>query len=382
MRRLEILHFIRHSKLDRRKIVILLMVILIGTIAYMSIGASRTDNFNAKEDEVDIQERPGEFSLPNQNGTGYNLTGDFTNFPTLDPPSEFFDSDLFNPDDWGGGFNFSDPVFSGEFPEFSFPSAGFPTVSLPGWEPPTFSPGTGPNPTLPGQTDIPTPSVDQNGSNGFDFTLPDRENKARNLPKIDIFSNFSLNINILNVDLDINLTKEGIVFVFLLVSLLYINKKLLPDLIYKLEHEDEEENKTSEFFIRAPKIDEEAIKKKERLKKLVRFKDHIDEIVLRSYVRIDEEGPSETIVQGYHDLDDAFASFSKLQRTRDITPLEHAKHQFETGEIDNARLEEIVDLFYMTRFGRRKMIKSDAMAFIDHLINLVTKHEEIDRDEI
>jgi hypothetical protein len=92
-------------------------------------------------------------------------------------------------------------------------------------------------------------------------------------------------------------------------------------------------------------------------------------------------GPEETIISGYHELDQAFAAFSKLIRTKDLTPLEHARLNFVTGEIDNYQLEEIVNLFYITRFGHKELTNRDGEQFILHLKQLVISREILELED-
>lgn len=386
--RLEFLKGLRYGKLNRKNIVMLLMIVLLGTIIFLNLGSSRTEDYSQQEALPELVGNPGEISLPTQPGGGFNFSNDFTNFPEFQPPTELFDPDLFNPDDWGGGINFTG--VPGDLPDFSFPTVDFPKFTFPSftppaWEPPDFSRPTINPPTFTKPT-VPTPTIDQNNNTndgGFNITLPERDNKARNLPMINWFDNSSINIDFPSFpDLDISITIEGFVFVILLLSVLYLNKKFIPDLLSKLERGDHEEHetKTSQFFVSISKPSEEEVKKKERLKRLIVFADHIDELIERSQERMEITGAEDTIITGYHELDSAFAVFRKLIRTKDVTPLEHAKHTFETGEIDNDRLEEIVNLFYISRFGHRTMTEQDGWDFIDNLYNLVIKYKKGDEE--
>ncbi|MFV2014041.1 MAG: hypothetical protein ACC656_01310, partial [Candidatus Heimdallarchaeota archaeon] len=127
-----------------------------------------------------------------------------------------------------------------------------------------------------------------------------------------------------------------------------------------------------------PKRNMEALRrKKERVRRLLVFKDHVDELIERSRVRIELKTPPHTIIIGYHELDKAFSEFSSLIRTKDITPLEHAHKHFETGEIENTILEKIVDLFYLTRFATVEITKQDGYSFIEYLDQLVLDKSKI-----
>ena len=372
---------IKYGKLDRKNIILLLMVILIITILFLNLGSSRTEDYAQREPLPELVGNPGEIELPTQPGGGFNFSKDFTDFPSFQPPSELFDPNKFDPNDWGGGINFTGNP--GDLPDFTFPTANFPDFTFPEFTPPTFMPPSFSRPTINPPTltqpSVPTPTINQNNKTkggGINITLPERDNKARNLPIVNWFDNSSVKINLPSLPkLDITITIEGVIFVVLLLSILFLNKKFIPDLLLKLESGDQEEyeTKTSQFFVSVSKPTDEEIRKKERLKRLVIFEDHIDELIERSQERMEATGAEDTIITGYHELDIAFSSFRKLIRTKDITPLEHAKHTFETGEIDNNRLEDIVNLFYISRFGHRAMTEKDGWDFIDHLYNLVIK---------
>ena len=110
------------------------------------------------------------------------------------------------------------------------------------------------------------------------------------------------------------------------------------------------------------------------------FKDHVDELVVKSKRRLADSGAVKMVVMGYHDLDNAFNHFAKLERSRDLTPLEHSEIEFITGEIDNQSLRKIVDLFYLTRFGHKELTEHHAKEFIRHLEQLVIEDSLIEME--
>ncbi|MCE7737118.1 MAG: hypothetical protein GPJ54_19685, partial [Candidatus Heimdallarchaeota archaeon] len=340
---LDFLKGLKYGKLSRKNIILLLMVILIGTILFLNLGSSRTEEYNQQEPLPVLSGNPRETSISIQSISGFNISNGFT------------DTNLFDTDEWGwwnnittGQEGFSSitilttDIFTWEWSEFT-------------WE---FTEFTGPTVTQSSRT------IDQNSTigSGLNLTLPERDNKARNLPAIRWLDNSSLSIEFPTLpSLNINITIEGLVFLILLLSVLYLNKNFLPELLDRLERGDEEEFATnmSNFFVNVVRQSDEKMRKETRLKKLLVFKDHIDKLIERSTERMETTGAEDTIITGYYELDSAFAVFRKLIRTKDITPLEHAKHPFETGEIDNDKLEELVNLFYISRFGDRSMTEQD-----------------------
>ena len=366
----------RYGKLDRRKFVIILIIILILIVAFLSYGGSITNPFSSTGESIELQENPGQLELPNIGDGGANLTGDFDIGENFTLPEDFLTDNPFTDID----------LINGSLPDIEFPDIEFPNVSFPDIDI-DIDPPTLPDPDITiSNPNITTPIITDNTNNtGSNFTLPERENKARNLPEIKPF-NFSLgeielpSIPILN--LDIRVTVEGLVFISILLLTLILNKKFIPDIIRKLEESGFSEDKeavVANYFITGPKVKEDK-KKVERLKRLIVFRDHVNELIKRSRSRLESEGAEETIISGYYELDLAFAAFSKLIRSKDLTPLEHSRLNFITGEIDNYRLEEIVNLFYITRFGHKELTNKDGEQFIMHLMHLVISKEILDLD--
>jgi len=347
----------KYRQLNRRSIVFLLLVILIGTIFFLNIGGSETQDFDTTGETPELIENPSQadFSFPDGFNFSQAIGGQLT------PPSDF-DPDLIPP---GGFINGS---FDGDFSVPSLPDFTPPDITVPTFSPPTITP-----PGNTGPTGTATDPGFNNTRGDNNVTLIDRQDKARNLPNITIpgFDLFNFDLPTFSIDFQFSLLSA--LFLILMFGLLYFNKMLLPDLLSKLSNDDGSTTFEKTFFVHAPGITEDQKEKIERARRLVIFKDHVDELIERSRIRIDEEGPDLTIVKGYHELDKAFASFSKLIRDKSVTPLEHARTNFETGEIDNQILEEIVNLFYLNRFGYRKMTKNDGYDFIDNLIKLVIK---------
>lgn len=368
---------LRYGKLDRRKFVVILLIILILIVAFLSYGGSITNPFSTTGGAIELQENPEQLELPNIGDGGVNLTGDFDIGENFTIPDDFLTDNPFTDIDLING---SLPDI--EFPDIQFPNVSFPEISIPSIDPPTL-----PDPDIPtSNPNITTPTITNTNGTGLNFTLPERDNKARNLPEIKPF-NISFgeielpSIPVLN--LNIRITVEGLVFISILLLTLVLNKKFIPDIIRKLEEggdSDGEEPVVANYFITGPKIKEDK-KKIERLKRLIVFRDHVNELIKKSKSRLEAMGSEETIITGYHELDQAFAAFSKLIRSKDLTPLEHARLNFITGEIDNYRLEEIVNLFYITRFGHKELTNKDGEQFIMHLMHLVISKEILELDE-
>lgn len=373
--------------LNRRRIVITTLLILLLAITYLNFGSSVNDGFDQNQDMPEIKEYPSELDLPTGSDGQFNYSSDFSDFPSVTPPSELFDPS-FNLTDWEIGYNATNPIT--DIPSISIPSGTIPTISFPSISRPTIVPPTLTPPTLNPPTGNPTPTFNPSNTTqednvtkneGSNFTLPNRENKARNLPRVQVSGNLTVGINFNWMDnlFSFDITTRGIAFLIVMIAVLYLNKKFLPELLRRMQDEvqDYPDTQPQTFFVNKKSTREELERKKQRLKKLFAFNDHVDEIIENSRMRMSEQGPTETIITGYHDLDEAFSVFARLLRTKDLTPLEHAHVTFETGEIDNSRLEEIVNLFYYARFGHKPMTIEEGWEFIDHLIHLV-KRREID----
>ena len=81
-------------RINRRLIVLILLLSLITSIYIMSIGGSETYKFGVKEPASNPRGTPGEYPVPSVNGSNYNITNlpefnytdSYPNIPTILPP--------------------------------------------------------------------------------------------------------------------------------------------------------------------------------------------------------------------------------------------------------------------------------------------------------
>ncbi|MHA2249890.1 MAG: hypothetical protein ACXAD7_05990 [Candidatus Kariarchaeaceae archaeon] len=374
---------IKPPNLSRTKIVAVLLVVFIGTIVFMSLGSSETNQYQKTEGEVGVNQIPDNYDVPGQSSGspgGFNFSGDdFGQLPGFNPPADMAGAG------YGGGFDLPDgssPNF-GDPGDYNFGDPGDYNFGDPNMDVPSIEPPSLPNPSIdPPSVSPPSvspPSLDApsaGDANAGNVSLPSRSVKGRNLAKLQFFNISKLDINLPGFgNIKLNLDTENVAFILVLFMVLYLNKSVVPQLLKKLEEaKSSGTSQTADIFIKPSKKELAEIKRaRERAKRLLVFKDHVDELIKRSEKRLESDGTVSTIVTGYHELDHAFGEFSKLKRTKDLTPLEHARTQFETGEIDNNKLKEIVRLFYLTRYGHRMLKHKDGMYFIDLLAKLVIK---------
>jgi hypothetical protein len=340
------------------------------------LGGSQTSEYWDSNDAVEYNGNPQRTDFPGQDSEGipggWNGT-EFENMPKFIPPADWIGSS------WGDGFEPPSGVDNGGIDKIDdLPSGDLkiptdvgglkvdpPPDILNGDDfdtDPQLPPDWKPNPIKP---------LDNPDPNAGNFSLPERNVKGRNLPAAN-FLNFSkMNINLPSLGgISLDAKIENISFVVILLILLYLINSLVPQVLRKLDLAVIGAPESSmDLFIQPSR--EELRKQRERTKRLLVFKDHVDELIKRSESRLQKKGAMGTIITGYHELDDAFGEFAKLKRTKDRTPLEHAVQHFETGEISNPSLKGIVDLFYLTRYGHRELEFSDGVLFISLLTQLV-----------
>lgn len=382
---------VNFSKLISKKntLVIILVLAFLGSMAYMQIGSSKHERYDTTQSQVAFESNPKPFPLTSTNSAnstgGFNVSSGFNNLPGFNVPANLigdypasFGNGSFGglPDLGNGGPNVGG---GGTSPPLDIPPLDTPTppdaggIQNPGGAGSGVgSPGSGTNftpPDLNGQNNTST----GNGTQVFNPT----SDKARNLPKLKFLNFGGINLNFINLGQLIPLNDFGAIsYIFILLSAVFLNGNFIPMFFKRLEDlEHSGSENESIFFVPKKRIEDEK-KRKERIRRLMVFKDHVDELIERSKTRIEDHTASQTIVVGYHELDHAFSEFANLIRTKDITPLEHAHSHFEEGEISAEILEKIVALFYLSRYGRRDLEKKYGFLFIDLLENLVTANPE------
>ena len=382
---------IRRYYTKRNFILVISLIAFVGSIIYMQIGSSVTDRFENSEPPVGEFEPPQSFAeFINQNSSesrgGFNISADFDQLPGFDIPANLVENlpDSFGKDSAYGEFpeidpnNPENPIIDDE--GFKLPG----NIKPPGLDP-NIDPGSpgggliGGDPGIGGGGDsLPFNPSTGSSDTSSNTTLSKRSDKARNLPRIDFIDLSALNFNFINIsNLNLNLGTNFLIFLGVLAMPIIIINKIVPNFITKLDEFDSNQSNIDSIFVLPHKSITALKKKKERVKRLLIFKDHVEELIKRSKIRIERASPSHTIIIGYHELDKAFSEFSSLVRRKDITPLEHSKMHFETGEIDNKVLTRIVDIFYLSRFGHRELVKEDGNKFIENLDILVIDKSKI-----
>lgn len=366
----------------------------VGSILFMQIGSSVNERYAKAEPPVARYNEPETFSeFINQNSSdsrgGFNISQDFEQLPGFDIPVDLIENlpDSFGKENAYGQFpEIEEPVTAEDIigegnDDFVLPGGlrdidtgidrykgeGRNDDIISGDNPITGSGSLGDFNKITGSTDT-----------SSNTTLNERSDKARNLPTIDFIDLSAINFNFINLsNLKVTLETNFLIFLSVLAMPIVIMNKIVPNFLGKLDEFDSNKSNIESIFV-LPKRNLSALKKKkERVTRLLIFKDHLEELIKRSKIRIERASPSHTIIIGYHELDKAFSEFSSLIRRKDITPLEHAKMHFETGEIDNDVLIQIVDLFYLTRFGHRELVKEDGYKFIENLDVLVIDKNKI-----
>ena len=96
-----------------------------------------------------------------------------------------------------------------------------------------------------------------------------------------------------------------------------------------------------------------------RLRALVQLSDRIAFIAETIRKEAKQGKYRDAIIEGYHELDEAFQDFSQLRRSPAETPLEHVTKHFKASEVNEDALFTIVDLFYEARFRERPITSKD-----------------------
>ncbi len=96
-----------------------------------------------------------------------------------------------------------------------------------------------------------------------------------------------------------------------------------------------------------------------RLRALVQLSDRISFIADTIREKANQGSYREAIIEGYHELDEAFQDFSQLRRSPAETPLEHVTKHLQASEVNEDALLTIVDLFYEARFRERPITLED-----------------------
>jgi len=361
-------NFTRTKRIGRRRIIITIIIAFILTLIISSIGSSRTENFSNTEEEIDLQDSPqGLQGIPSMNNTNFNWTRDFNELNNGSIPG----AGLQNLTDIGNigdideiiGINPNDTL---NLPDLGDPNLGDPNI---------------PNIQPPGQIDVNPPDSNIDPDNGFGdgstdpgtnrFLPENRENKARNLPSFginlkEIFDKLKTKLPDVS---NFKISQQSIIILTTFMLIIYVKNQFLPNLLRDIQ---EGPSMTSnQLFIKSKKEKTDKNYQRERERRLLMFKDHIIEITLRCKSRLEKEGHSSVIIDGYQELDHAFALFTRLKRQIGDTPLEHALKHFESGEISNFHLSGIVELFYQIRYGHKELERQHGVEFINHLENLI-----------
>ena len=308
-------------------------------------------------------------------------------------PSQQLGSGLFTP---GGG-------------DISFPSVSIPPISsfpsLPGGGLPPINPPNPPNPNPPsgggGNGGIPSiPAIGgdkgKNNSNGGDrfgglnfgkikdiFGLDtEKEDKGRylpdfSLPKPDLgfLKKWIPGLKIPGFSLDLlpetplPRIQEIVVkygqLIMLILSMAGVGFYTISAKFFRLLERDISTGAYARgeglFVIEDEEAEEERHKEemRRRLRALVQLSDRIAFIADTIRKEASQGKYRAAIIEGYHELDEAFQDFSQLRRSPSETPLEHVTKHFEASEVNEDALLTIVDLFYEARFRERPITGED-----------------------
>ncbi len=289
--------------------------------------------------------------------------------------------------DTGGDFPFSpnlDNIDPSNLPPIdpgNIPGGGIPTGSPPDISPPDIPTGNPPNVNPP---DIPTanpPSIDPPDINPPDINPPGGSPGGGNSPNINVsppsfnvdqkdpkyrfFPSFNLTdlgnikISIGDIEIDFSISISVVILLILLALPLLITKIFTPWAL-SLMKETEEIPQTDVVDRKRQKELEEQERKRraERKRRLLTFRDYVMDIL--SHISVLEKSltPEEIVIEVYHELDEAFSKFSALKREPGVTPLEHSHSAFTSDEVNTSALESIVNMFYLSRFGRKEINQS------------------------
>lgn len=382
---------VRSSINTKNFILISALIIFASTLIYMQIGSSEITPYETAENPIVLKEKPKDFSIPNQDNDdiigGFNISEDFNELPGFNIPANVI-ANL--PESFGSGTYGGIPDLDAAIDDAINGGIKDPTgggFDIPDIDPNLINPGD----DLGGGNGV----SNNNGGTGGDTifgsgqpvgtstpsnkSLTGRNDKARNLPEVGFIDLSFINFNFLNFqNIQIQISVVKTLFVVLLFVPLIMNNIVTPILLKASEEFDINSPKVDSIFFKPKPNLAELKRKKERVRKLLIFKDHVDRLIFVSEERIKVESAAHTIIYGYHELDRAFGEFSKLIRSKHMTPLEHSNQHFETGEINNAALESIVNLFYEARYANRNLPKEAGFNFINLLTKLVLEKYEIE----
>ncbi len=372
----------------KRTIFIVILFFLLLSLLYYFQGGSETEGNNEYEPEpVYDTESNKPFSPPQNLGDNYGYgqlpTVPADKLPTI-PADALPNVDGNNGQNWGiSSLNAGNPDFS-----FSQPSA--PDYTLPT----TLPSGIGTTPSFSKTNKFSRPKITasvpskqhptktnqpKNNSwfqfNGLNFTkLPA---KSRYMPQIQLNETISFNVNLFGIKFNYQLTIRQFLF-FVSIVFMFFAVGFLPSALSRLDKDRFIKKTTMSFEIDKPatvispqQSEQEIKRKRERMKRLINFKDHLWVIVEWTKSNMDLYSPRELIIETYHKIDNAFSKFTKLKREIGETPLEHAQKHFEKGEINNAALEDIVETFYLARYGKKELTKQHVLQLLNDLENLV-----------
>jgi len=350
-----------------QKLFAIIAVVILLALLLISLGNSQTSPLSSS----------GGISHKSDPGSYYNPAGDGN------PSNLPWNPDLGNVDP-----SHLPPLNPGNLPNGGLPSGGLPTDNKPTVNPPdipTISPPTGDFPNIPSNTisppDVKPPDFNPGGGSGGSgdgspqigvtppsFNINQDRSKFRHFPSVNLSKLSDLSIG--GITFNVSIPFSTLLLVFVVMIPLVIGATMPRILaIGKEKSEVEDFN----FVQEKKKKEVEAKLRRERLKRLNSFHDYVNEILsnltsLRESLKMDE-----LVVQIYYDLDLAFSQFSNLKREAGITPLEHSHSVFTDEEIDTDHLEEIVNLFYRTRFGHKMITESDVERLTFLLRNLVRR---------
>lgn len=345
--------------ISQQYVVLGLIALLIGILLFTTSGGSISQNVNDTFAEVEDFGNPSETDIGDNN---FDLNN--TNFPSVNPPANVLE-------------------------DLQGIQGGLPTTGLPnttrtgggggsGGGLPTIP--TNPNNPVPSNPiDVPTlPTDTLNPGDGGPIQGDDpnsdvsRPNKARNLLNLSEYAIFpEIRTSFFSTFQDrLDPTVFNMLFMLVLAGSIYFPIFGFAYFLRQLREYDEDEE--SIFF--KPIITEEQIKREEeRQRRLLTFDTFVNNLIEETRLKLDEINYQETIIEVYHKFDQGLQNFSKLKRTKDLTPFEHSQLKFETQEIHNENLENIVELFYKARFGHKDMTKEDLKTLINNLTELVNK---------
>ena len=350
-----------------QKLFAIIAVVILLALLLISLGNSQTSPLSSS----------GGISHESDPDSYYNPAGN-------DNPSNL----PWNPDIGNVDPSHLPPLNPGNFPSGGFPSGGLPTGNNPTFNPPnipTVSPPNGNFPNIPSNTisppDVKPPEFNPgDGFGGIDdgspqinvtppsFNINQDRPKFRHFPSVNLSKLGDLSIGGISFKVLIPFSTLLLVFV---VMLPLVITTTIPHILAIGKEKSEIEDYNFMQDMEKKKKEVQAKLRRERRKRLNSFHDYVKEILLNLPSMKETMKIDEIVVQIYHDLDLAFSQFSNLKREPGITPLEHSHSIFTDAEIHTDHLEEIVNLFYRTRFGHKMITESDVETLTFLLKNLV-----------